>query len=45
MIEPDVFEEPTLKESIIKMQKEIRPLAIHCLTEIKLKTSSTSKMR
>lgn len=33
VIEPDVFEEPPLKESVLRMQKEIRPFAMHYLSE------------
>lgn len=33
VIEPDVFEEPPLKESVLVMQKEIKPLAMHYLSE------------
>ena len=36
LIEPDIFEEPSLKESVALMQKGIRPLAMHYLSETKL---------
>jgi hypothetical protein len=44
VIEPDVFEEPPLKESVLMMQKEIRPLAMHYLSETKLIISDTEQL-
>ena len=36
VIESHVFDEPPLKESVRRMQQEIRPLAMHYLAETKL---------
>jgi hypothetical protein len=36
LIAPDIFEEPPLKESLSLMQRKIRPLVMHYLSETKL---------
>lgn len=36
LIEPDIFDEPSLKESVAMMKKEIMPLVMHYLPETKL---------
>lgn len=36
LIKPDIFEEPPLKESVSQMQKRVRPLIMHYLSETKL---------
>ena len=41
LIDPDIFEEPPLKESVSLMQKEIRPLVMHYLSETKLIKANT----
>ena len=43
IIEPDILEEPPLQESVTKMQKEIKPLAILCLSEAKLIEANTEQ--
>ena len=44
IIEPDIFEEPPLKESVSLMQKEIRPLVMLYLSETKLMKVSTEQL-
>ena len=41
IIEPDIFEEPPLKESVSLMQKEIMPLVMLYLSETKLIKANT----
>ena len=41
LIEPDIFDEQSLKESVALMKKEIRPLAMHYLSETKLTKPDT----
>jgi hypothetical protein len=43
LISPDIFEEPPLRESVSLMQKEIRPLAMHYLSETKLIKADTEQ--
>ncbi len=44
LIDPDIFEEPPLKESVSLMQKEIRPLVMHYLSETKLIKADTEQL-
>lgn len=41
IIEPDVFDEPSLKESVLLMQQQIMHLAMHYLAETKLMKLNT----
>jgi hypothetical protein len=41
VIAPDVFEAPPLKQSVLSMQKEIRPFVMHFLSTTKLIRSRT----
>jgi len=43
VIAPDIFEEPPLEESVLRMQKEIRPLVTHFLSVTKLIGLSTEQ--
>jgi hypothetical protein len=43
VIEPDIFDELPLKESLRRMQEEIKPLAMHYLAEAGLLKSNTKQ--